>query len=113
MKVVRIAPVCAALLCTLPGVAGGMDTRSMKDSGMEIESDKDGGRRNLPFSHGHSFATLDDYLAHLRQYAGPVGQPWYRQIRPGVYERVTTQVPPGRPEVRTRAELMQQFGFTR
>lgn len=53
-------------------------------------------RRQLPYAHGRSFATLDDYLAHLRQYAGPVGQPWYREIRPGTYELVTTRVPPGR-----------------
>lgn len=69
--------------------------------------------QKLPFAHGRTFATLDDYLAHLRERAGPIGQPWYREVRPGVYERVTTRVPPGEPQIRTRAELMREFGFTR
>ena len=54
--------------------------------------------RRLPFAHGRSFATLDDYLAHLRDRAGPIGQPWYREVRPGVYELVTSRAPPGAPE---------------
>ncbi|HST36399.1 MAG TPA: hypothetical protein VLK25_07200 [Allosphingosinicella sp.] len=36
----------------------------------------------LPFAHGHSFATLDAYLAHLRDYAGPVGQPGIARFAP-------------------------------
>lgn len=72
-----------------------------------------GERRNLPFSHGRTFATLDQYLEHLRRYAGPVGQPWYRRIRPGLFELVTTMRPPPARRVYTRAQLMAQFGFTR
>lgn len=72
-----------------------------------------GARRDLPFAHGRSFATLDEYLAHLRDRAGPVGQPWYREIRPGVYELVTSLRPRGEPEIYTREELMGRFGFTR
>lgn len=79
------------------------------------EQSKGNGRpiANLPFAHGRSFTTLDAYLAHLRQYAGPVGQPWYRAIRPGVYELVTTIRPRGEPETYTRAALMERFGFSR
>ena len=69
--------------------------------------------RRLPFAHGRTFATLDDYLAHLRDHAGPIGQPWYRELRPGVYELVTNRAPPGEPAIVTRAELMRRFGFTR
>lgn len=69
--------------------------------------------RPLPYAHGRTFATLDEYLAHLRQFAGPIGQPWYRETRPGFYERVTTRVPRGAPETYTRDQLMQKFGFTR
>jgi len=72
-----------------------------------------GAVRTLPFAHGRSFSSLDDYLAHLRDYAGPVGQPWYREIRPGVYQRVTTRVPPAADDIATREELMRRFGFTR
>ena len=68
---------------------------------------------NLPHSRGRSFSSLDAYLGHLQDRAGPVGQPWYRQIRPGVYEEVTTRVPPGPPVTATREELMERFGFTR
>jgi hypothetical protein len=38
--------------------------------------------------------------------------PWWREIRPGVYERVTN-MPEARHEVATRAELMRRFGFAR
>lgn len=69
--------------------------------------------RQLPFAHGRTFATLDEYLAHLRDRAGPIDQPWYREVRPGVYERVTSRRRSGAPEMVTRAELMRRYGFTR
>jgi hypothetical protein len=69
------------------------------------------GLANLPFSHGKSFRTLDEYLAHLERYAGPIDQPWWREIRPGVYEHVKRM--PGAPrEQATRAQLMERFGFS-
>lgn len=71
------------------------------------------GVRGLPSSFGRSFATLDDYLAHLRQYAGPIDLPWYREVRPGVYERVTTIRPAPPTETYTREELMRKYGFAR
>jgi hypothetical protein len=64
----------------------------------------------LPFSHGKSFRTLDEYLAHLERYAAPIDQPWWREIRPGVYEHVK-RMPEAKPEIATRAELMARFGF--
>lgn len=70
------------------------------------------GVANLPFSHGRSFKTLDDYLAHLERHAAPVDQPWWREVSPGVYEHVKRL--PGAPrETATREELMTRFGFTR
>jgi hypothetical protein len=69
--------------------------------------------RQLPDSFGRTFATLDEYLAHLRRYAAPIDKPWYREVRPGVYERVTTIVPGREPQIYTRAQLMARFGFTR
>ena len=71
--------------------------------------------RDLPSSFGRSFATLDEYLAHLERYAGPVGRPWYRKIGPDLYERVTTVRSldgRGQPETFTRAQLMRAYGFT-
>lgn len=69
------------------------------------------GVANLPFSHGHRFRTLDDYLAHLQCYAAPIDQPWWREVRPGVYEHVK-RMPGARRETATRAELMKRFGFS-
>jgi hypothetical protein len=71
------------------------------------------GVRDLPSSFGRSFATLDEYLEHLRRYAGPVDQPWYREVRPGVYEYVTSIRPAPAPKTYTREQLMREFGFSR
>lgn len=76
--------------------------------------------RNLPLAHGRTFATLDEYLAHLRRNAGTIDMPWYREIRPGVYELVSSdrrlrmeQEPEPEQRVFTREELMRRFGFDR
>lgn len=70
-----------------------------------------GGVANLPYARGRTFRTLDDYLAHLER-QGAIDLPWWRQVSPGVYERVT-RMPGRRPERATRAELMRRFGFSR
>ena len=70
------------------------------------------GVAGLPFAHGKTFRTLDEYLEHLERYAGPIDQPWWREIRPGVYEHVKRMR--GAPrETATRAELMKRFGFSK
>ena len=69
------------------------------------------GVAGLPFSHGKTFRTLDEYLAHLERHAAPIDQPWWREIRPGVYEHVK-RMPGATRETATRAELMARFGFT-
>jgi len=75
------------------------------------ESQQAGGVANLPYARGRRFDGLDEYLAHLEQ-QGAIDLPWWRQVAPGVYERMTSM--PGRaPERATRAELMRRFGFTR
>lgn len=71
----------------------------------------------LPDAHGRTFRTLDAYLAHLRRFAGPVGRPWYREVRPGVYRLETgnlRRLGGGPPErLFTREELERKFGFRR
>ena len=60
------------------------------------------------------FATLDEYLAFLERTQAPVDGPWYREIRPGVYELQTgnLKLDVGDPKrVFTREELEQKFGF--
>jgi hypothetical protein len=76
------------------------------------ESNQTGGVAKLPFARGKTFRTLDEYLAHLER-QGAIDLPYWRQVEPGLYERVTTRVPAGPPERATRAELMRRFGFTR
>jgi hypothetical protein len=67
------------------------------------------------------FATLDDYLAWLRQTQAPVDGPWYEEIRPGVYQLRTGNLrilgPEGdetpRDQTFTREQLLKKFGFSK
>jgi hypothetical protein len=77
----------------------------------QLQASTGEGVANLPYARGKTFRTLDEYLAHLEA-QGAVDLPWWREIRPGVYERVTSKPEAGR-EVATREELMRRFGFTR
>jgi hypothetical protein len=95
--------------------AGAADGARGKKEAPRMEQGANGadGVSGLPSSFGRSFATLDEYLDHLSRYAGPIDQPWYREIRPGVYEYVTSIRPAPAPKTYTREELMRQFGFSR
>lgn len=64
----------------------------------------------LPFSQGQSFASLDDYLAFLKT-RGAYDVPWYREVRPGVFELVTRRPPGAQPQTFTREQLAEKFGF--
>lgn len=64
----------------------------------------------LPWARGRSFATLDAYLAYLEQANGPIDLPWWREVRPGVYEKMV-RMPEAQREVATRAELERRWGF--
>jgi hypothetical protein len=61
------------------------------------------------------FRSLDEYLAYLQQYEGPIDRAWYKEISPGVYELQTGNYRPlvGDDEQRvfTREELERKFGF--
>jgi hypothetical protein len=63
------------------------------------------------------FHSLDDYLAFLEKTQAPIDKPWYRQVRPGVYELQTGNFRPLGAEVPkrtfTREELERKFGFSR
>jgi len=109
-----MAPVAAMVAACSPQPAG---TAIPPESNTEI-TDMDEATeaaqpvRDLPYARGRTFATLDEYLAHLRA-NGAIDLPWYREIRPGVYELQTSRMPRGEPEIYTREELMRRFGFTR
>ena len=107
------------LLALSPLRPAGDNVAPVKAAGLKerpVDCDKrsapaGGGVANLPFSHGHTFLTLDDYLAHLKCFAAPIDQPWWREVSPGVYEHVK-RMPNAPRETATRAELMQRFGFS-
>lgn len=84
---------------------------SVKTAGNSVTSGKDG-RDGLPYAFGHSFASLDEYLLHLKRYAGPIDLPWWREIGPDRFEHVS-RVADAKREVASRAELMRRFGFPR
>lgn len=70
--------------------------------------------QSLPISR--RFKTLDAYLAYLEQYEAPIDKPWYKQVRPGVYELQTgnLRVLGAEGEEKrtfTREELERKFGF--
>jgi len=95
------------------GAAAGEGARTMENRMDDGTTGAAGeGVSGLPFSHGRSFRTLDDYLEHLERHAAPIDQPWWREVRPGVYEHVRRM--PGAPrETATREELERRFGFSR
>jgi hypothetical protein len=73
---------------------------------------------NLPVNQ--RFHTLDQYLAYLEQTQAPVDGPWYKEVRPGMYQLQTggnlhLDVPGGVEEKRqfTRQELEKKFGFSK
>lgn len=63
------------------------------------------------------FRNLDDYLVHLEQMEGPVGGPWYKQVRPGIYELQTGNLrldgEAAEQRTFTREQLARKFGFSR
>jgi hypothetical protein len=78
----------------------------------ENDAHKDGCVPSLPYARGKIFCGLDEYLAYL-QVQGAIDLPWWKEIRPGVYERVSSMRPAPEREIATRDELMRRFGFIR
>ncbi len=100
----------AALACSERQSESTAPVSRAAESGMEHR--RAVGVAKLPYARGQTFDTLDEYLAHLER-QGAIDLPWWRQVEPGVYERVAGRMPGRQPERATRAELMRRFGFTR
>jgi hypothetical protein len=95
-----------ALALALP-VAGAAEPA--KQAG--IEQERAAPVTNLPYARGRSFLTLDEYLAFRRK-GGALDLPWYREVRPGLYQLETGNLRPAGPErLFTREELERKFGF--
>jgi hypothetical protein len=109
-----LPPACAATLAAI--VAGGCAPARSAVQPQEavpvkqVESSRPGGVANLPFARGRTFATLDEYLAYRRS-LGATDVPWYREVRPGVYELVSRRPHGAEPQTFTRQELLERFGF--
>lgn len=101
------AVACAGGPTDPPGGPGGGESKPMQIP-FEGEDDSEG----LPFAQGRTFATLDAYLAFLRE-RGAYDVPWFQEVRPGVYALISRRGPKAPPLIYTREQLMQRFGFTR
>jgi hypothetical protein len=101
----------ALILLDAQGLSAADDDEQRRGTTNMTQPDMNAGVADLPYSRGKRFRTLDNYLAHLEQ-QGAIDLPWWREIRPGVYEHVI-RMPEARREVATRAELMRRFGFDR
>ena len=66
---------------------------------------------NLPYARGKTFASLDEYLAHLEK-NGEIDLPYWREIGPGLYEWVV-RMPEAERKTATRDELLTLYGFNR
>src|SRR5690349_888930 len=78
----HVSAAVLALAALLPGTAAAQDKEAA-----QVSRSAGQGVANLPYARGKTFRTLDEYLAHLEA-QGALDLPWWREIRPGVYERV-------------------------
>jgi hypothetical protein len=105
--------------CGTPRNQAVQDEAASQGTAMSSSNDMPAPPGGVPVNR--RFATLDDYLAWLRQTQAPVDGPWYEEIRPGVYQLRTGNLrvlgPEGdetpRGQTFTRAQLMKQFGFSK
>ena len=68
------------------------------------------GPTELPHAEGMTFENLDAYLAHLQE-LGAIGITWYEQMPDGRYQMIRRRPPGQPPELFTRQELLERFGF--
>ena len=70
--------------------------------------------KQVPISR--QFRSLDEYLAHLERMEAPVDGPWYKEVRPGIYElqpgNLRVLGGEGQKQTFTREELERKFGFS-
>lgn len=91
------------------GLAWYASLEGARDQGISEKAEK--GVSELPFSEGRSFATLDEYLIHLKS-LGAIDISYYELMDDGKYH-LKSAFPskyPG-PTVFTRRELLEKYGF--
>jgi len=111
---VIILPVAGFLIAWAQPSAGAQDTTLDSSRSRPHADDKtvNPGSKDAP----RRFESLEAYLAWLEQRA-QLGGTWYREVRPGLYERQDggLRLPDGdrQPRYYTREELADRFGFSR
>lgn len=65
----------------------------------------------LPHAGGRQFASLDDYLAFLKQ-RGAMDIPWYELQPDGRYLYIRGRGSANNPQYFTRRQLLEKFGFS-
>jgi hypothetical protein len=99
------APACGSPVRVLDSSADGV---AKKGQGAMVSD------QSLPVNR--RFKTLDAYLAYLEQYEAPIDKPWYKQVRPGIYELQTGNLrilgtEGEQKRTFTREDLERMFGF--
>ena len=94
------------------------DVESMRPTAQSASASQGNRVTDKQIPINQRFHTLDEYLAWLHKTAAPADRPWYKEIRPGVYEVQTAgnlhlDVPSNEKRVFTRAELEKKFGFSK
>ena len=101
----------ASAACSQPSAPEVNSPPGVSSKGLTVDKgSQQGGVANLPFAQGRSFASLDEYL-EFRERRGAYDVPWYRQVRPGVYQLVSRRAPGAEPQTYSREELARKFGF--
>ena len=99
----------------LMAACGAPATEQTSDADRQKAADRTGGNVQTNEPINQRFGSLDEYLVFLERTQGPVDGPWYREIRPGVYQLQTGNFRGDTEQQRlfTREELMTKFGFSR
>jgi hypothetical protein len=113
-------PIAVFLTCACEASqqeVGGAKT-SQQSASTTTDNQADRGKNlNEQTPINQQFRSLDDYLAHLERTQGPVDGPWYKEVRPGIYELQTGNLhldgPGAEKRTFTREELEREFGFAK
>ena len=109
-KMLPIFLAAPLLACAPPQLAQVPDRSDVPNKSQEVAGGAPQAVPDRPYSRGHSFANLDEYLAYLERANGPIDLPWWREVRPGVFQKMV-RMTGAMPETATREELNRRFGF--
>jgi hypothetical protein len=116
-----LAPVAVMLMVT--AACGTPSPPTEPVSANSTAADGEGGIVADQVPINQRFRSLDEYLAFLERTQAPVDGPWYRQIRPNLFELVSGNMrvvgslgeeqPQQQRHLFTREELEKKYGFAK